>query len=83
MGSSPLLQDPQHGDEPETCLGTHLSSHRRLHCPPQEISSDGHENAKWDIATNGKENISVFEPHFKRVFNNHCPVDLTILDKIA
>ncbi len=36
-----------------------------------------------NIATNGKENISVFGPHFERVFNNHCPVDLTILDKIA
>jgi hypothetical protein len=36
-----------------------------------------------NLATNGKENISVFGPHFERVFNNHCPVDLTILDKIA
>jgi hypothetical protein len=36
-----------------------------------------------NIATNRKENISVFAPHFERVFNNHCPVDLTILNKIA
>ncbi len=36
-----------------------------------------------NIATNGKENISVFGPHFERVFNNHRPVDLTILDVIA
>ncbi len=35
------------------------------------------------IATNGKENMSVFGPHFERVFNNHRPVDLTILDKIT
>ncbi len=36
-----------------------------------------------NIATNGKENISVFGPHFERIFNNHCPVDLTILGKTA
>jgi hypothetical protein len=36
-----------------------------------------------NIATNGKENMSVFGPHFERIFNNHPPVDLTILDKIA
>jgi len=27
--------------------------------------------------------MSVFGPHFERVFNNHRPVDLTILDDIA
>jgi hypothetical protein len=36
-----------------------------------------------NIATNWKENMSVFGPHFKCVFNNHRPVDLTILNKIA
>ncbi len=36
-----------------------------------------------NIATNGKENMSVFGPHFERIFNNHRPVDLTILDKIT
>jgi hypothetical protein len=36
-----------------------------------------------NIATNGKENMSVVGPHFERVFNNLCPVDLTILDKIT
>ena len=34
------------------------------------------------IATHGKENMVVFGPHFVRVFNNHHPVDLTILDDI-
>ena len=33
-------------------------------------------------ATNGKENMAVFGPHFERVFNNHRPVDPTILDEI-
>lgn len=32
-------------------------------------------------ATNGKENMAVFGPHFERVFNNHRPVDPTILDE--
>jgi hypothetical protein len=36
-----------------------------------------------NIANNGKENMSVFGPHFERIFNNHCPVDLTILDEIT
>jgi hypothetical protein len=36
-----------------------------------------------NIATNGKENMSLFGPHFERVFNNHCPFDLTILEKIT
>ncbi len=36
-----------------------------------------------NIATNRKEDMSVFGPHFKCVFNNHCPVDLTILGKIT
>jgi hypothetical protein len=38
------------------------------------------ENGK--TATNSKENMAVFGPHFERVFNNHRPVDLTILDEI-
>jgi hypothetical protein len=33
-------------------------------------------------ATNGKENMEVFGPHFKRVFNNHRPVNPTILADI-
>jgi hypothetical protein len=36
-----------------------------------------------NVATNGKENMSVFGPHFDRVFNNHRPVDLIILDEFA
>ena len=38
------------------------------------------ENGK--PATNSKENMAVFGPHFERVFNNHRPVDPTILDEI-
>ncbi len=33
-------------------------------------------------ANNGKENMTVFGPHFERVFNNHRPVDPTILADI-
>ena len=33
-------------------------------------------------ATNGKENMAVFGPHFERVFNNHRPVDPSVLDEI-
>ena len=47
MGSSPLLQDSRHGDEPKTCLGIHLSPQRLFHCSSQKISPDGHENAEW------------------------------------
>jgi hypothetical protein len=36
-----------------------------------------------NITTNGKENMSVFGPHFECIFNNHCPVDLTIPNKIT
>jgi hypothetical protein len=38
--------------------------------------------ADGKLATNGKENMTVFGPHFDRVFNNHRPVDPTILDDI-
>ena len=38
--------------------------------------------ADGKLATNGKENITVFGPHFDRVFNNYRPVDPTILDDI-
>jgi hypothetical protein len=30
--------------------------------------------ANGNLATNGKENMAVFGPHFERVFNNHRPV---------
>jgi hypothetical protein len=40
--------------------------------------------ANGKLATNGKENMAVFGPHFDHVFNfnNHCPVDPTILTDI-
>jgi hypothetical protein len=38
--------------------------------------------ANGKLATNGKENMAVFGPHFDRVFNNHHPVDPTILTDI-
>ncbi len=38
--------------------------------------------ADGNIATNGKENMAVFGPHFDQVFDNHLPVDLTILSDI-
>ena len=34
------------------------------------------------LTSNGKECMTVFGPHFDRVFNNHRPVDPTILDDI-
>ena len=34
------------------------------------------------LATNSKENMSVFAPHFANVYNNHRPVDFEILHKI-
>ena len=33
-------------------------------------------------ASNASENMSVFAPHFDRVFNNHRAVDPTLLDQI-
>jgi hypothetical protein len=38
--------------------------------------------ANGELATNGKENMAVFGPHFDRVFNNHRPVNPTILTDI-
>ena len=34
------------------------------------------------LASNSSENMAVFGPHFERVFSNHRPVDLSILDLI-
>jgi hypothetical protein len=34
------------------------------------------------LATNNKQNMSVFAPHFTNVYNNHRPVDFEILHKI-
>jgi hypothetical protein len=34
------------------------------------------------LLSNDKENMTVFGPHFDHVFNNHRPVDPTILDDI-
>jgi hypothetical protein len=34
------------------------------------------------LASNGKEKMTVFGPHFNRIFNKHCPDDPTILDNI-
>jgi hypothetical protein len=33
-------------------------------------------------ATNASENMSVFGPHFNRMFNNHCPVDPSVLQHV-
>jgi hypothetical protein len=38
--------------------------------------------ANGKLATNGKENMAVFGPHFDCVFNNHHPVNPTILANI-
>jgi hypothetical protein len=35
-----------------------------------------------DLATNAKENMSVFSMHFHKVLNNHRPVDDSVLDLI-
>ncbi len=34
------------------------------------------------LASNGSENMAVLGPHFKRVFSNHQPVNLSIFDLI-
>jgi hypothetical protein len=83
MGSSPLLQDPQHGNETKSCMGAHPTPHRQHHCPPQEISCMAIKMSDGEIATNGKENMSVFGPHFEQEFNSQRPVDPTILDEVA
>jgi hypothetical protein len=33
-------------------------------------------------ATNASENMSVFSPHFHKVYNNHCPTDPSILEHV-
>ena len=32
------------------------------------------------LASSDKENMRVMQPHFQQVFNNHRPVDMTVLD---
>jgi hypothetical protein len=39
--------------------------------------------ANGKLATNGNKNMAVFGPHFDRVFNNHHPVNPTILTDIS
>ena len=34
------------------------------------------------LTSNAKENMSVFGPHFEQVYDNHHPVDFSILDEI-
>ena len=34
------------------------------------------------LASNSKENMSLFGPHFDRVYNNHRPVDLSVLENV-
>ncbi len=36
--------------------------------------------ANGELASNAKENMSVFGAHFNKVLNNHRPVDYSILD---
>jgi hypothetical protein len=38
--------------------------------------------ANGKTATTSKENMEVLGPHFDKVYNNHRPVDFTILDDI-
>ena len=38
--------------------------------------------ANGKTATNSKENMEVLGPHFDKVYNNHHPIDFTILDDI-
>jgi hypothetical protein len=54
-----------------------FTAHHKKSVPMAMKMSDG------NLATNKKENMSVFGPHFECMFNNHRPVDLTILDEIA
>jgi hypothetical protein len=35
-----------------------------------------------DIATNDSENAEVIEKHFTKVFNNHRPIDISVLDEL-
>ena len=35
-----------------------------------------------DIATNDRENADVMAEHFKKVFNNHRPIDISVLDEL-
>ena len=35
-----------------------------------------------ELATTDAENASVFGQHFHRIFNNHRPIDWTVLEKI-
>jgi hypothetical protein len=35
-----------------------------------------------DIATNDSENADVMAKHFTKVFNNHRPIDISVLDEL-
>jgi NADPH:quinone reductase-like Zn-dependent oxidoreductase len=59
------------------CVSTHV-----LHGKISTYSLAAKPHTNGDLASNAKENMSVFSMHFHNVLNNHRPVDDTVLELI-
>ncbi len=65
-------------------MGEHSSPHRRRNSSPQNKYQHGNEKLEnGDLASNAKENMSVFGMHFHKVLNTHRPVNVSVLDLIG
>ena len=71
MGCSFMSEDSQHAIKP-------LVAWEYIHL----LTGGSTAHHKKNLATNGKQNMTVFGPHFERVFNNHRPIDIDVLNDI-
>ena len=77
-----MSDDSQHVIKPMCCVGIYLSTHQRINCTSQEKVKMAMKTANRQLATNGKQNMTVFGPHFEQVFDNHYPIDVDVLNDI-
>jgi len=64
-------------------MGKYQSSCRWRNRSPQHQHQHGNEAENGDLASNAKENMSVFSLHFRKVLNNQRPVDESVLELIT
>jgi hypothetical protein len=79
-----MQQHTQHEKGSTPSMGEHSSPHRRRNSSPQNKYQHGNEKLEnGDLASNAKENMSVFGMHFHKVLNTHRPVNVSVLDLIG
>jgi hypothetical protein len=77
-----MHQHTQHENESMPSMGKHPSSHGRRNSSPQNQHRMAMKLKNDDLASNAKENMSVFGMHFHKVLNNHRPVNNSVLNLI-